>query len=113
MDELNKLGSLISLYIKEVVREPVTTKVVCEIDKLKSELLLSTLELTNTKDRLLKTEDELRQIKKDYSVDRMNCTNSRKIMLLLSVGLIHQGAAASWSSIPRTILTILTRLKNI
>jgi len=58
---MNKLDRLVYLDIKEAVREPVTTK--NEIDKLKKEMRRTMLEFTNTKDRNLKTEDKLCQIR--------------------------------------------------
>jgi hypothetical protein len=79
IDELNELGRLLSLYIKEVLEEravaaevvqerPVAAPIPIqnEMDMLKEELERTKLELAETKEELQNTRDELVNLKSAY-----------------------------------------------
>jgi DNA gyrase/topoisomerase IV subunit A len=69
IDDLNRLGELLSLYIQEVVQEPAVVKhipIQNEMDVLKQELERTKLELAKTKEELQKTKKELEEVREAY-----------------------------------------------
>ena len=69
IDDLDELGNLVSLYIKEVVQEPAVVKhipIQTELDMLKQELERTKLELAKTKGELQKTKKELEEVREAY-----------------------------------------------
>jgi hypothetical protein len=85
IDALNKLASLLSLYIKEVVQERVVAAPIPtqnEMDMLKEELEHTKLELAETKKELQKTREELEKMSKSYlgSLEWVDASRSRTRM---------------------------------
>jgi hypothetical protein len=85
IEELNELRMLLSLYIKEVVREravaaPIPTQ--NEMDMLKEELERTKLELAETKKELQRTKEELEKMSKSYldSLEWVDASRSRTRM---------------------------------
>jgi hypothetical protein len=69
IDDLDGLGNLLSLYIKEVVQEPAVVEYMPtqnEMDMLKEELERTNLELAKTKGELQQTKEELETVMQDY-----------------------------------------------
>jgi hypothetical protein len=97
IEELNHLGSLLSLYIKEVVQEPVVAASVPtqnEMDMLKEELERTKLELAETKGELQKTKEELEKMRNAYlsSIEWMDESRRRSRMEfdVIQVGHVRQ-----------------------
>ena len=98
IEELNHLGSLLSLYIKEVVQEPVVAASVPiqnEMDMLKKELERTKLELAETKGELQKTREELEKMRTTYLssiewLDEARHRRSRMEFDAIQVGHVSQ-----------------------
>ena len=99
IEELNNLGSLLSLYIKEVVEERVVTASVPtqnEMDMLKEELERTKLELAETKGELQKTKEELEKMRNAYLSSIEWLDDARHKRSRMEFDAIQVGHVSQW-----------------
>jgi hypothetical protein len=96
IDDLNRLGELLSLYIQEVVQEPTVVKHVPiqnEMDVLKQKLERTKLELAKTKEELQKTKKELEEVREAYlkSIVWLDNARARTAQARMESDMIQRG----------------------